>query len=124
MSEVQAQAVEAVEAQKIVNILKLASGEEVISEVAIEKLEGGNEIVHLVNPFAIIRQYDRETGNVGIGIVPLADLTANGSVQISTSQVVYTGQPNEQFLKHYTEKVNPPLVQVAEKKLIVPGEGA
>lgn len=118
MSDIQAQEVQEVQEQ-IVNILKLTSGEEVISEIKIEKLEGGQEIVHLVNPFAVIRQFG-EKGEVNIGIVPLADLTANGTLQISTSQVVYTGQPNESFLKHYNDKVNPPLIDVPEKKLIVP----
>lgn len=115
MSEVQAQA-----AEKVINILKFVSGEEVITEVAIEKLEQGGEIVHLVNPYAVIRQFG-ENNQVNIGIVPLADLSATSSVQVNTAHIVFSAQPNEAFLKHYNDKVNPPLVEVPEKKLIVPG---
>jgi hypothetical protein len=120
MSDVQAE-VQAQEAQQpLVNILKLVSGEEVITQIAVEKLENGQELIHLVNPYAVIRQFG-EDGKVGIAIVPMADLTVGGSVQVSTSAVVYTAVPNDVFLQHYNEKVNPPLVQAPpEKKLIVP----
>jgi hypothetical protein len=122
MSDVQAEVQTTQEAtqQPLVNILKLVSGEEVITQIAVEKLENGQELIHLVNPYAVVRQFG-EDGKVGIAIVPLADLTANGSVQVSTSAVVYTAVPNDEFLQHYNEKVNPPLIQTPpEKKLIVP----
>jgi hypothetical protein len=112
--------------QPIVSLLKLSSGDEIITEVVIEKLEGGQEVIHMVNPCNIVR-HEQEDGTVNAEFTPIAVFYANGTIQVSGSQIVWSGQPVEDFAEVYLTKFGrKPVTEEsviavpAEKKLIVP----
>lgn len=112
--------------QTLVSILKLSSGDEVISEVFVEQIEGGQEVIHLINPCTIDRKM-LDDGQVSAEFTPLAVFYQNGVIQVSGSQIVWSGAPVEDFKQVYLKKferlpvADESVIEVpAEKKLIVP----
>jgi hypothetical protein len=111
--------------QVIVSLLKLTSGEEIISQVVVEPLENGQEIIHLVNPCEVQRHV-QEDGQASAEFTPMAVFYANGVFQVSGSQIVWSGAPVEEFKQAYLKRfevapVEEKLIAApAEKKLIVP----
>lgn len=101
--------------QVIVSLLKLTSGEELITQVVIETLESGQEIIHLVNPCTVERRTNDE-GQVSAEFTPLAVFYNNGTLQVSGNQIVWSGAPVEDFKQVYLERFA--LVPKEEEKLI------
>ena len=69
-NEVQAEGQEA-SPQFMVQLLKLTSGEELITEIVVQQIKDGQQIIHLVNPCSVEREFaagqcsDRVGGRVG-----------------------------------------------------------
>jgi hypothetical protein len=104
-----------------VAILKLSTGQEIISEVEVSAGPEGQQIITLIRPCEITRQVGEE-GQLTAAFTPLAVYYKNAAVVISNDHVVYTGQPEEGFEAAYTQQFRPAsgLIVPEEKKLVVP----
>lgn len=115
-----------------VAIIKLVSGDELISDVVVvEGYAPGQEIVHLVNPCQIERVY-LEDGTVTAKFLPIAMYCRDQTIHTSNSNVVWTVAPEQGFEDAYNASYGKPAPEVApeespsglilpeEKSLIVP----
>lgn len=106
-----------------VGILKLSTGEELISQVVVEPHPevAGAQVLKLVAPCAIQR-IEGPDGQVSARFAPIAVYTVNQTIQISQQHVVYTAEPEEGFLNAYLQLIGkaPAILTPPEKKLIVP----
>lgn len=107
-----------------ISLLKLTTGEVLITEIVVDFTTNGQEIVTLVNP-CVVSEEILEDGRVNVAFYPIATLAKRGAFQIATSHIVLSGEPDDGFAQAYIERFapkddTPQLIVPPEKKLVVP----
>lgn len=103
-------------------ILKIASGEELISEINVIQTDApGQEIVQLINPCAVERVPTGDGSQVTARFMPIAAYCKDKTIQMSNMHIVYTGVPEQGFQDAYVNMFPKSVIDLPpEQKLIVP----
>ena len=94
-------------------ILKLQSGEEILSEVVEEE----NGTLTLIRPFAILMHQDEFTGKLDARLVPFMMLSDKSIISI-TERPIAMSAPSDEGLNLYLKAIGEKIVQTPSKKII------
>lgn len=122
--EVAAQEVQPQQLAPQISLLKLSTGEVLITEIVVDFTTDGQEIVTLVNP-CVVNEEILEDGRVNAAFFPIASLAKNGVFQVASGHIVLSGEPADGFTQAYIARFapqddTPQLIVPPEKKLVVP----
>lgn len=95
-------------------VLKLASGEELISKT--KELE--SDCLELFMPHAYIIQQDPKTGKNMSGLIPFM-LLANNQTMILTQRPVIIAEPSDEAKDAYLRMIGDIVVETPSKKIIL-----
>lgn len=122
--QVQNQEVQQAQVQLHTTLLKLVTGQYLISDVAVRAAPDGTELITLVNPCEIVENL-LEDGRTNVEFAPIATLSASGTFEVAGTAIVYTAAPEAGFANVYRQRFapkddTPQLIVPPEKKLVVP----
>lgn len=124
VQEVAAQEAQPQQLAPQISLLKLSTGETLITEISVDFTTDGQEIVTLVNP-CVVHEEILEDGRVNASFFPIATLAKRGAFQVATGHIVLSGEPADGFAEAYIARFapqddTPQLIVPPEKKLVVP----